>query len=105
MRALIFELRPESLERDGLIAALERQVASVRARPAHGKTIQLQLRDASGQVVLTVADDGVGFNPLVTYGGHLGLVSMRERATAVGGSLSIDSTPGGGSRVTAEVHE
>lgn len=141
MRALIFELRPESLEREGLIPALERQVASVRARHglavqasfdaepsialdkkealyriaqealnnvarhAHAKTIRLELRDSPGQVMLTVADDGVGFNPLASYGGHLGLVSMRERATAVGGSLSIDSAPGGGSRVTAEVHE
>jgi len=32
MRALIFELRPESLEREGLVGALERQVAAVRAR-------------------------------------------------------------------------
>ncbi len=32
MRALIFELRPESLESEGLVAALEKQAASVRAR-------------------------------------------------------------------------
>jgi signal transduction histidine kinase len=32
MRALIFELRPESLEREGLVAALSKQVESVRAR-------------------------------------------------------------------------
>ena len=32
MRALIFELRPESLENEGLVAALEKQVASLRAR-------------------------------------------------------------------------
>jgi len=32
MRALIFELRPESLEKDGLVVALDRQVAATRAR-------------------------------------------------------------------------
>ena len=34
MRALIFELRPESLEQEGLVAALEKQVAALEAR--HG---------------------------------------------------------------------
>jgi signal transduction histidine kinase len=32
MRALIFELRPESLEKEGLVAALEKQAAALRAR-------------------------------------------------------------------------
>jgi signal transduction histidine kinase len=32
MRALIFELRPESLEMEGLVAALEKQIAATRAR-------------------------------------------------------------------------
>ncbi|HEX5165573.1 MAG TPA: sensor histidine kinase, partial [Thermomicrobiales bacterium] len=41
MRALIFELHPESLEREGLAAALERQVAALRAR--HGLVIECHL--------------------------------------------------------------
>jgi len=41
LRALIFELRPEALEREGLIAAIERQVAAVRAR--HGVTVEATL--------------------------------------------------------------
>jgi signal transduction histidine kinase len=32
MRALIFELRPESLEKEGLVAALEKAAAGVQAR-------------------------------------------------------------------------
>jgi signal transduction histidine kinase len=39
LRALIFELRPESLEREGLVGALEKQVAAVRAR--HGLDVRL----------------------------------------------------------------
>jgi len=43
MRALIFELRPEALETDGLIAALNREVDVVRAR--HGIAVQAALPD------------------------------------------------------------
>jgi signal transduction histidine kinase len=41
MRALIFELRPESLEQEGLVGALEKQVAAVQAR--HGLQVRLSL--------------------------------------------------------------
>jgi signal transduction histidine kinase len=41
MRALIFELRPESLAREGLAAALERQAAALRAR--HGLQVSIEL--------------------------------------------------------------
>jgi signal transduction histidine kinase len=40
MRALIFELRPDSLEREGLVAALARQAAALRAR--HGLQVQTE---------------------------------------------------------------
>jgi PAS domain S-box-containing protein len=40
MRALIFELRPDSLEREGLVAALTRQAAALRAR--HGLQVQTE---------------------------------------------------------------
>jgi signal transduction histidine kinase len=43
MRALIFELRPESLEKEGLVAALEKQVAATRAR--YGFTVTAALGD------------------------------------------------------------
>jgi signal transduction histidine kinase len=41
LRALIFELRPESLEREGLVGALEKQVAAVQAR--HGLHVRMQV--------------------------------------------------------------
>jgi len=43
MRALIFELRPESLENEGLIAALTKQAAAIQAR--HGLDLQINLCD------------------------------------------------------------
>ena len=51
-------------------------------------------------VVLEVSDDGVGFEPTANYPGHFGLTSMRERAAACGGQLTITSAPGQGTRLT-----
>jgi signal transduction histidine kinase len=61
---------------------------------------------ATGEVVrVTVADDGAGFDlagTLRTRGG-LGLTSMRERAEALGGTLTVDTAPGAGTTVTLVV--
>ena len=55
------------------------------------------------QVLLTVEDDGSGFDPDVTPDGrHLGLRGMRERAGLLGGVLAVESSPGG-TRVQATV--
>ncbi|MDX1619451.1 MAG: GAF domain-containing sensor histidine kinase [Nitriliruptorales bacterium] len=57
---------------------------------------------------LCIADDGCGFEPPerpdeLTRLGKLGLAGMHERAILVGGELTIDSAPGGGTRVLVEV--
>ncbi|MBT2366809.1 GAF domain-containing sensor histidine kinase [Streptomyces sp. ISL-10] len=55
--------------------------------------------------MLTVTDDGKGFEPRTVRraGRHLGLVSMRDRASGVGGTLSVESAPGKGTTVEMEV--
>ncbi|MCP9959495.1 GAF domain-containing sensor histidine kinase [Streptomyces sudanensis] len=54
---------------------------------------------------LTVADDGRGFDPraIRRAGRHLGLVSMRDRASGVGGRLAVHSAPGEGTTIEMEV--
>ena len=139
MRALIFELRPESLAQEGLAAALGKQAAAARARfglqvdaevgeepalPLEAKTalyriaqealhntlkhaqasrVTLRLAQEDARVELEVADDGKGFDPTRDFPGHLGLQSMRERMERLGGTLGIDSAPGQGTCVRAEV--
>ncbi|MFF4712017.1 GAF domain-containing sensor histidine kinase [Streptomyces eurythermus] len=55
--------------------------------------------------VLRVTDDGGGFDPTAVRraGRHLGLVSMRDRAGGVGGSLTVESAPGKGTTIEMEV--
>ena len=53
---------------------------------------------------LAVSDDGAGFDPEATPPKPaLGLISMRERIRAAGGTLTVESRPGGGSRIEASV--
>jgi glucose-6-phosphate-specific signal transduction histidine kinase len=58
------------------------------------------VRHADGQILVTVQDDGSGFDPERVRG--LGLLGMEERARHLGGSFQIDSRPGRGTllRVT-----
>ena len=54
--------------------------------------------------IAIIEDNGVGFFPsLATDGSHLGLFGMRERVEMLGGSLTIESEPGKGTTVRAEV--
>ncbi|MEV6174744.1 GAF domain-containing sensor histidine kinase [Streptomyces sp. NPDC051954] len=61
-------------------------------------------RHGSG-AVLRVMDDGSGFDPqsIRRAGRHLGLVSMRDRASGAGGSLTVESAPGKGTKIEMEV--
>jgi signal transduction histidine kinase len=60
------------------------------------------IRESEG-LKLEVCDNGVGFDPLAAYPGHLGLRSMRERAQRAGGSLDIVSAPGRGTQIRARI--
>ncbi|HWQ14716.1 MAG TPA: GAF domain-containing sensor histidine kinase, partial [Roseiflexaceae bacterium] len=52
-------------------------------------------------VMMSISDDGRGFDPAAGNGSgrHLGLVSMHERASELGGRLEIQSAPGAGTRI------
>lgn len=68
---------------------------------AHSRatSVWVQLFQESGLTRLTIRDDGVGFDPLEERLGHYGLAIMRERASAIGADLYIDSLPGRGSQI------
>jgi signal transduction histidine kinase len=72
---------------------------------AAARRLDLHLEEGDRRLVLTVRDDGVGFDPGATAhrSRRLGLTSMEERATALGGTLSIDSAPGKGTTIELEV--
>jgi signal transduction histidine kinase len=69
------------------------------ARHAQAKNIRVSLKDANGQLAVTVEDDGVGFDQHggVAYG--LGLLGITERVRELCGKIAIQSEPGKGTRL------
>jgi signal transduction histidine kinase len=66
--------------------------------------VKIELRLSSERLRLEIADDGVGIAPGRLEGtSSLGLVGMRERALACGGTLDVAPRAGGGTVVTLEV--
>ncbi|HEY2792614.1 MAG TPA: GAF domain-containing sensor histidine kinase, partial [Micromonosporaceae bacterium] len=74
-------------------------------RHAEAKHVTVRLRCVGPDVVLEITDDGSGFDTHGATGStnRLGLVSMRERARTVRGSLAVESSIGGGTTVTLTV--
>jgi len=71
------------------------------AQASHADVI-LERRD--GHVIAIVEDDGLGFDPAAAgQTDRLGLVGMRERAEALGGTFIVESAPGNGTTVCVEV--
>ncbi|MFZ5909800.1 MAG: sensor histidine kinase [Chloroflexota bacterium] len=71
---------------------------------ANAKRLTLRLEPGAGRWILTVQDDGLGFDPRDKVStGHFGLVGMKERAELSGGKLTIDSQKGKGTKVVLEI--
>jgi signal transduction histidine kinase len=74
---------------------------AIRHAKASNVDVILELQD--GKSLVIIEDDGVGFDMNVIQDGHLGILGMEERAQMAGGSLQIESRPGGGTTIVAEV--
>ena len=102
---------PDSVELGDDRAELVFRVAqeAVRNVAEHSAAggVDVELEVAGGTVALTVADDGIGFDPArladTPAGGHVGLLLLQDLARAAGGSLRIDASPGRGTTVRLEV--
>ena len=72
------------------------------ARHARARRASVQLFRRDAKVVLEIADDGVGFDVAASGAGH-GLHNMRDRAFAVGGTMTLITSPGAGARIRLEM--
>lgn len=74
-------------------------------RHSGAEKIRVSLDKRGQGAVLRVTDDGAGFDPkaIRSAGRHLGLVSMRDRSSGVGGRLTVESEPGKGTTIEMEV--
>jgi two-component system sensor histidine kinase UhpB len=75
------------------------------AKHAQARTVRVGLSDHDGAVILTVDDDGLGFEAqdvdAADGDGHFGIEGMQQRTAMAGGVWTIASTPGSGTRIRA----
>lgn len=109
-------IQPEVTVRGGetrLPAEHERNIVRICQEAAtnakrHGSPNRIEVRMdfAPGKLTVTIQDDGRGFDTTSRAGlrsGHFGLAVMEERAQRIGGRLRVESRPGNGTLVEAEV--
>jgi len=70
------------------------------AKHARASQVQILLQSTTDGTLLTIHDDGQGFDLTSVTPEHLGLAIMRERAEAIGASLTIDSASGCGTTIS-----
>ncbi|MER5434858.1 GAF domain-containing sensor histidine kinase [Streptomyces sp. NPDC002588] len=93
---------PAAQEEALLRVAQEALHNALRHSGAHA--VEVTLHKRGPDTVLRITDDGAGFDPqaIRRAGRHLGLVSMRDRASGVGGTLTVESAPGKGTTIEME---
>jgi signal transduction histidine kinase len=122
LAAALQDLVDQQFRRSGVVARLEQHGAGGRfderveialyriaqealgniTKHAAARRVDVQLHRAGGRLILTVEDDGRGFDPVRVRGGH-GLANLQSRAGAVGGDLHVESAPGNGTVITVRV--
>ncbi len=88
-----------------LLRLVQEALANVR-KHAKATRVEVALHQTERGLVLSVLDDGVGFDPLAPSRSgfpRFGLATMRERAESIGAKLTLDASPGRGTRLTVEL--
>ena len=90
-----------------LFGIVQEAVANI-LKHAQASNVVITLVGAEDKVLLTIRDDGKGFDPALVQErydqrGSFGLLNMRERASRIGGELQITSSPGQGTLVTVSL--
>jgi len=101
-RGFTSERLPGVVETD-LYRVVQEALTNV-VRHAQATRVDILVEHRGDRVMVMVEDDGVGFEPDRIPGeSHFGLLGMRERAEALGGTLTVESTPGAGTTIVVEV--
>jgi len=97
-------LPPVSAEQADQLLNMTREALSNVARHSGASRAVLALTVNDGTLKLLIGDNGRGFDPAeVRPQGHHGLVNLQSRADALGGSLQVNSKPGAGTEIEAQI--
>jgi len=75
------------------------------AKYAHATHVNIEMKDDGNDMLMTITDNGVGFDPQVVFAepAHWGFAIMRERARALDASFNIESAPGKGTKILLRI--
>jgi two-component system, NarL family, sensor kinase len=92
---------------DRLVVSVARELIANAAKHADAREIDVRLRLSGAEILVEVADDGVGLDPraagAAVSDGHVGLASCAERIQAAGGRLELMRQLGGGTLARARL--
>jgi PAS domain S-box-containing protein len=95
---------PDSVK-TGLFRIFQESLTNV-ARHADAKKVKVNLQHTGSKIVLSIEDDGKGYDKKKTAGKRtLGILGMRERTLMMGGEYEIKSSPGKGTTVLVAIPE
>ncbi|MBV9172874.1 MAG: sensor histidine kinase [Chloroflexi bacterium] len=87
-----------AVTQDALIGIVREALHNV-AKHAAATRVDIVIQLHKNRVLLMITDDGLGFDTATARPGHFGLQSMRERASAIGGTLAVLSERGVGTQI------
>jgi signal transduction histidine kinase len=85
-------------DRQEQLLRIVREAVTNAARHGDANVVRVQFANGNG-LRLHIEDDGVGFDPRLIESSGFGLVTMRERAAAMGGEFNLTSAPDEGTRI------
>jgi len=99
------QLQPVTLPPDAelVIYRVVQEAITNISKYAKARQVWITLAETDGQVVVSVRDDGVGFDTAAAPASAYGLMGMRFRVEAEGGSIALQSTPGQGTCVQVQL--
>jgi NarL family two-component system sensor histidine kinase LiaS len=92
----------DKLVEQALFRITQEALANV-SRHSQASSVRIELSGINSEIVLSIIDDGIGFDMPEVSDNGMGLANMRERMRSVGGQLQIESQSGGGTRITAKL--
>ena len=88
---------------EGMVFRIAQEALRNTLKHARATQVEVQVQVVERRAVVSIADDGVGFDPAAVGEQSFGLRLLADLVRDAGGTISVDAAPGAGTRIRAEV--
>jgi two-component system CheB/CheR fusion protein len=101
----VYGLEPEGLpsEVETAVYRVVQEALTNVARHSKATNVSVVVTRPEEFVSVAIEDNGVGFDPVSSPKGRIGLLGMKERVELIGGTLEIESSPGAGTTIAVRI--